>query len=478
MMKRMMRCVVLSLMLATTLGVVANEESSSRRVLLDKVVAVVGSSSILMSDVNNAANMLIAQQRQQGYTSEREPKAEALELLLTQRLLASQARIDSVDVNLLHIATTVENQIESLREQAGGVKELEMQYNMEIFNIRDVLRRRMEEQAYAQAMEEDVTSRVRVIPGEVERFYRRSDRDSLPMIGEQYRYAQITRFPSNIDDAKRRVRERLLEMRERVITGSAKFSSLAQMYSLDPGSAYRGGEMEPQPASAFVGPFADALESLAIGQVSEIVETEFGSHIIELIDKKNNLYHCRHILLRPSYSAQELMEPVNFLDSLAAQIRCDSISFEQAALLHSDDLSTKMNGGVVTNHDLLERYNIGDPKLTETKFLKEDFGARGYKSLDDFNALSKLKAGEVSSAFTTEDMLGNQLSKIVTLVEVYPAHVASLQEDYLQLEEMALTAKKEIIFQAWLNRCIDATYVYLDPELRDWEFENKRWLKK
>ncbi len=448
-----------------------------RRVVLDKVVAVVGSSSILLSEVETYAQMLEERQRSEGYTSDRDTKAMALEELMKQRLMATQARIDSVDVNLLDITMRVEQQVNSMRDAAGGVKELERQQNMEIFNIRDVLRRRMEEQEYARGMQADVVSKVSVIPGEVEQYYKSHDRDSLPMIGEQYRYAQITRFPKSMDEAKRRVKERLIEMRERVIKGETKFSSLAQMYSVDPGSAYRGGEMEPQPSTAFVPAFASALEALKPGQVSEVVESEFGFHIIELIDKKGNLYHCRHILLRPSYTADELMEPINFLDSLAGQIRRDSTTFELAAQQYSDDSTSKMNGGIVTNHDLLERYNAYDAKLTVTKFLKEDFGARGYKSLDDYTALSRLKEGEISAPFTTEDMVGNALSKIVKLVKVYPAHEASLTEDYLQLEEMALSAKQERVFKAWMQKHIRLAYIYIDPDYRDMEFEFEGWVK-
>lgn len=450
---------------------------ASRRVVLDKVVAVVGSSSILHSEVDNYVQVLLERQRSEGYTSDRDIKAQALEELMKQRLMATQARIDSVEVNLIDITMRVEQQVNAMRDAAGGVKELERQQNMEIFNIRDVLRRRMEEQEYARGMQGDVVSKVTVIPGEVEQYYKSHDRDSLPMIGEQYRYAQITRFPKSMDEAKRRVKERLIEMRERVITGQTKFSSLAQMYSVDPGSAYRGGEMEPQPSTAFVPSFASALESLKPGQVSEVVESEFGFHIIELIDKKGTLYHCRHILLRPTYTPEESMEPVKFLDSLAGQIRRDSITFELAAQQYSDDATSKMNGGIVTNHDLLERYNAYDAKLTVTKFLKEDFGARGYKSLDDYTALSRLKEGEVSNPFTTEDMVGNELSKIVKLVKVYPAHEASLAEDYLQLEEMALAAKQGQVFKTWLQKHIRLAYIYIDPEYRDLEFEFEGWVK-
>lgn len=452
-------------------------ESPAKYYTLDRVVAVVGNSSILMSDVNDGAEMIRERQRTEGYTSDREPQDEALEELMMQQLLYSQALIDSVEVSLIEIGARVESQVSSMADRAGGIKQLEESQNMEIFNIREIIRRNLEEQAYAQAMRNDVTSKVTIVPGEVERYYKRKDRDSLPLIGEQYRYAHITRLPGDVDEAKRRVKERLLDMREKIINKESRFASLARMYSVDPGSAYRGGEMEPQPASAFVSEFADALEGLQEGQVSEVVETQFGFHIIELIERRGDLYHCRHILLRPEYNTEELMKPINFLDSLANVIRRDSITFEAAALEYSDDGASKMNGGVVTNHDMLERYNAFDAKLTVTKFLKEDFGSMGYKSLDDYNALEKLKEGEISQAFTTEDMLGNPISKIVKLVEVFPAHTASLDEDYIRLEGLALADKQKTIFDEWLKNCISSTYIYIAPEFRDTKFVTPGWVK-
>lgn len=477
-----MRYITLLLLIFATSGATlqAQQESApqSRRVILDRVVAVVGNSSILQSEVDLTTAHIEEMQRSEGYTSDRDSRTQALEQLMTQRILYSQALVDSVEISSNDILDRVETQINAMKQEAGGTRELESKENMEIFNIRSSLRSRLEEQAYAQGMRNEVISRVTIVPADVDRYYNSHDRDSLPLIGEQYRYAQITRFPASIDDAKRRVKEQLLDMREKVINGKSKFSSLARMYSVDPGSAFRGGEMEPQPATAFVGAFADALQMLKVGQISEVVETEFGFHIIELIGKKGELYHCRHILLRPSYSVDELMEPINFLDSLAGQIRRDSISFEKAALLYSDDKSSKMNGGVVTNHDLLERYNAYDAKLTVTKFLKEDFGARGYKSLDDLTALMSLKEGEISDAFTTEDMVGNQMGKIVKLVEIFPAHEATVEQDYVKLEALALEAKQEKVFREWLDKIIRRTYIKIDPEYAKLDFENKNWIKK
>ena len=237
----------------------------------------------------------------------------------------------------------------------------------------------------------------------------------------------------------------------------------------------RGGEMDPAPLASLDSSFAAALENMKPGQISEVVESQFGFHIIQMLDKRGSLYHFRHILLRPVYTIDELTEGTHFLDSIANLIRKDSITFERAALLYSDDAQSKMNGGIVSNHDILERFNAFDAKLTVTKFLKEDFGR--FKSLDDYNALNRLKSGEISEAYLTEDMLGNQMAKIVKLVEVIPTHTASLNEDYLRLEEMALQDKQERVFKEWLSKKIDGMYVYISPEFRNGEFENKHWVK-
>ena len=165
------------------------------------------------------------------------------------------------------------------------------------------------------------------------------------------------------------------------------------------------------------------------------------------------------------------------LDSIADLIRKDSITFEAAALEFSDDASTKMNGGIVTNHAALEMGHYFDARYTETRFRREDFGMGGSQTLDDYNALKSLKEGEVSDSFLTEDWMGNQLCKIVKLVRVIPPHQATLNEDYLQVEQMALSAKQERVFKEWIKEKIDGMYVYIIPEFRNGEFENKNWVK-
>ena len=391
------------IMAAALAVLAAGAFAQKQQVMLDKVVAVVGSSSILYSEVADHARQLTAQRRAEGYTSDRDPMNEALEALMTQKLLFNQAQIDSVKINAGDIASHVEEQVQNMIEAEGSIPRLEAKHHMAIFNIRENMRQRYEEQSYASSMQNEVVSKVAVIPGEVERFYKSIDKDSLPTIAEQYVYAQITRFPKSITQAKQRTRERLLDMRERVITGKAKFENLARMYSQDPGTMMRGGEMDPAPLASLDSSFAAALENMKPGQISEVVESQFGFHIIQMLDKRGSLYHFRHILLRPVYTTEELGGSLNTLDSLVKVIRKDSITFEKAALLYSDDATSKMNGGIVSNHDILERFSAFDAKLTVTKFLREDFAH--FNALNDYNALVRLKPGEVSEAFLTEDIM-------------------------------------------------------------------------
>lgn len=464
-------------LILASLGLAASVLVAQKRfVMLDKVVAVVGNSSISYSDVKQVAGRLVEQRRSEGYTSDRDPQNEALENLLMQKLLYNQALLDSVEINHSDVVQRVEQQVQAMVAQAGSITALEEQAHMAIYHIRDLLRRQVEEQTYAQMMQQTVTSKTKIVPGEVERFYNAIDKDSLPIVAEQYQYAHITMFPKNMAEAKLRTRERMIEMRERIVTGKTRFTTLARMYSVD-GSAIQGGELEPAPLAGFVKPFADALAELKEGQVSEVVESEFGFHLIQLIDKKGQLYHCRHILLRPTFTTDEIMAPMRELDSIVSLIKRDSLTFELAAQKHSDDKHSKMNGGVVTNHDLLERYSAFDANLTATKFLKEDFGAMGGKSIDDYNAIMRLKEGEISAPYRSTDLMGNELIKVVKLLKIIPAHPASLDEDYIRLEEMALAKKRETEFKAWLDKKIATMYIHIEPEFLDGDFENKNWVK-
>lgn len=444
--------------------------------MIDKVVAIVGGSSILYSEVREYATMLVEQRRAEGYTSDRDPMNEALENLMRQKLLYNQSLIDSVQVGG-DVATYAEQRLQAMIQEEGSIAKFEEKQHMPIYNFREILRQRLTEQEGARAMQNHVIEDVVVTPGEVENYYKSLAEEDIPLVPEQYVYSHIVRYPDSQEEAKQRTKERLLEMRERIISGKSTLPILARTYSVDPGSAMRGGEYPPGPLEQLTPPFADALAKLKPGQISEVVETDYGFHIIELIDEpKNNLYHYRHILLKPTYTHDELLAPNRFLDSLSQVIRADSISFEEAAKKHSQDDMTKMNGGLVTNHDILmSNPSYANVKYSNTKFTRESFGDG--KSLQDYAAISSLKEGEVSGAFMTADLKGNELSKIIKLVKVIPTHTATLEEDYLTIEEMALNEKKEKAFREWLSEKIDGIYVFIDPEFRDGEFEFPNWVK-
>ena len=450
--------------------------AQKRQVLLDRVVAVVGGSAILYSEVEDNAATLVQQRREQGYTSDRDHMNESLEMLMRQKLLYSQALIDSIDV-YSDINSYVEEQLQSMIAEAGSIAELEAREHMPVFNFRELLRQQVVEQEYARSMQQTVVSDVKVSPGEVEQYFNSLKEEELPLVPEQYVYAQIVRYPSSQEDAKRRTRERLMEMRERIISGKSTMAVLARTYSVDPGTAMRGGEMPAGPLEELVAPYAEALEKLKPGQVSEVVETDYGFHIIELLEEpKNGLYRSRHILLRPTYTAEELNQPITFLDSPASMIRQDSITFEAAALEHSEDKLTKMNGGLVTNHDLLmSSPSYANVKYSATKFRREDFGDG--KSLQDYSNIIRMKVGDVSPAYMAQDLRQNQQAKIIKLLEIIPTHPASLEEDYSTIEEMALSQKQQKIFDEWMREKIDGLYVYIAPDFREGEFEYPNWVK-
>ena len=451
---------------ACMLALAAIGGHAQERYTVDKVAAVVGNSAILYSELCEAADYLEQEQRAQGYTPDKDPMIQSLEFLLTQKVLYNQALIDSVQISMESVMARTDQYMSMMEEQAGAGAALGEQLGQPSFAIRQRMKERFEEQEYARAMRQEIDGKVTVTPGEVERFYRQHDKDEFPIVPQQYVYAQIVRFPTSSTAAKQRVREQLLDMRERIINGT-RFDLLARMYSID-ATAMRGGDLGWMPLQAWVQPFADAVEKLQPGQISEVVETEFGFHIIELLEKKGDKYHARHIVLRPVYTPDELAADGRFLDSLAQQIRDGKITFEEAALQYSDDKYSRQNGGVVTNSEQLEQQGTGE--LPKNKFMREELQ-------NDYPALSQLKVGEISPSFQSYDGYGNVLNKIVKLIAIIPAHTANLSEDYTEIESLALQAKREEEFQKWLNSKIDGLYVRIEPEFRDADFDNKNWVK-
>lgn len=462
------------LMLASMpLNTASAQQTGNNTFMVDKVVAVVGNSAIYYSDVMSTSEQIREMWRKQRYTSGRDAVEEAFEALLMQKLLYNQSQIDSLQVNMNWVNSSVNYIVDSLVKEAGSVKDLEERTGKALFDIRQDYRDKMMEQELASSMERTVKSEITITPGEVDRFYRKISKEDLPIIPEQYIYAHITKYPLSQKAAQQRVRETLLELRERVINGE-RFDMLARVYSID-GSRVQGGEMDYMTLEQLVTPFADALRKMNVGQVSEVVETEYGYHIIQLIDKQGDKYKARHILMRPQYTDQELQETKDMLDSLSNEIKAGTITFEDAALKYSDDKYSRKNGGRVNNHEYLEFTSFyANIAYSMTKFTKEMMGAL---TKDDHKIVPTLKVGEISKATFSKDLMDNELVKIIKLIEIIPSHYANLNDDYLEIEQLALAEKEDEYFDEWLDKKIDATYIRIDDMFKGMTFENPKWNK-
>ena len=444
---------------------------AQERYMADEVIAVVGNSPILYSEVVDMGKMITQQRREEGYTSDRDPKSEALERLLNQKLLYTQAQIDSLTIPETSISEMVDERLNEMTTALGSKAALEELYHKPLYEIRADLEEIYREAQYAQLMQQTVQNKTTISAREVEKFYNSIPKDSLPIIPEQYVYAQIVRYPASTQEAKMRTREQLLALRERIVKGE-RFDVLARLYSVDQATARYGGESQPLAREQLARPFADALARLQPGQVSEVIETEYGLHIAELLGRSGNKYRFRHILMRPVFTEEELADSDQLLDSLATAIREGKTTFEAAASEYSEDPYSKQNGGVVTNYEMLEHNQMYNAEYTSTQFFTEDLSA------DDARVLLKMKPGEISAPFQTTDLKGNNLSRIVKLIKVIPAHPADLKEDYMSVEQIALQNKQYDDFVVWLDEKIDEMYVRIEPEFKFDDFETKAWLRK
>lgn len=435
----------------------------------DEVAAIVGSSQILMSDIDRTTEEVLHQRQQYGQLSNRPAREEAFETLLLQKLLAEQARADSLDKDLGSLDDQVEQQIQQMVDEVGSVKALEKKFGKEIFSIKDDLKHQAEDMQLASLMQSKVMDKISVTYPEVAEFFSTLPLDSLEMVPAQYTYAQIVRFPPETEERKFEVRQRLLEFRERILKGES-LGALARLYSMDPGTSRNGGEWGPGDINQLVYPVAEALESLQPGKVSEIVESEYGYHLVELISMKGNMVHFRQILLKPQFTVEETEKEIHLLDSLAKAIGTDKEAFEKAVPLYSMDKETNQNGGIV--FDLQRAKQEFDAKKASPRFMLDNLNPQ------DYIPLSQLKEGEVSAPYEAMDLsTGSTVYKIVRLNRIIPSHRASLTEDYEIIAEFALQNKQNIALEKWLVETIKKMYIWVAPEYRNIKFEHN-WLKE
>ena len=310
---------------------------------IDKIIAIIGDEIVLRSEVENQYLQYISQ----GVTSNEELRCEILEDLMTQKLLIFSCKQDSISVTKEEIEQEVETRVNYYVDQIGSIEKVEQYFEKDIYQIKKVLSELVEDQFLIQRMQSSITKDVKITPFDVNEFYEKMDKSELPLIEDRYKLSQIIVKPKMSEDQINKLADRLNAFRKRVLNGE-DFKVLAALYSDDPGSANNGGEIGFVSRGTFVPEFEKVAFRLKKGEVSEIVKTNFGYHIIQLIERRGDQVNVRHILLKPKYSSTSLQNARLRIDSIYNKIKNNEISFSQAIKSYSDD-DTKNNNGLLIN---------------------------------------------------------------------------------------------------------------------------------
>ncbi|MBQ1973849.1 MAG: peptidylprolyl isomerase [Paraprevotella sp.] len=428
--------------------------------IVDEVVWVVGDEAILRSDVEKARMM---SNRVSG-----NPYCVLPEQLAVQKLFLHQADIDSVEVTSAMVNAQVESQLNEWVMMAGSKEKLEEYRNMTMTQIREDLYDQLYDYLRVEAMRKKLTEGMKITPAEVRRYFKDMPEDSLPLIPTQVEVQIITMQPRIPQEEIDRVKEELREYTERVTNGNTSFSTLAILYSEDPGTARRGGEMDYAGRGELDPAFANVAFSLTDPKkISKIAESEYGFHIIQLIDKRGDKVKVRHILKRPKLAQEDIDEAICRLDTIAEEIRAGKFSFEEGAQYLSDDKNSRNNKGVMMNNV------VGSSGYMEhtSRFEMQDLPQEIARVVEGMNT------GEISKPFTMINEKGKEVCAIVKLKMRIKAHKASMTEDFQVLKDMVLAKKKEDKVEQWIRDKQRTTYVRINENWRNCEFQYPGWIK-
>ena len=427
--------------------------------LIDKTIAVVGNEMIMISDLEEEVQMM----RAYGTMSDKSGRCEILESMMSSKLFLMQARLDSIAVNNDMVEGELRNRIDMLKTNFGGEEGVAEQFGKPIYKLRQEWREAITDQTLTQQMQQEIASKIpELTPCDVQKYVDETDPADLPMVPIKYQLSQICIYPDR-DAANLAVKERLLAIRERIINGE-KFSTLARLYSQDPGSSRKGGELGMASKSIFWPAFSDAAMALKTGVVSQIVETPDGFHIIEVLEKKGDMFNARHILLKPEYTSDDREKAFHVLDSLRTELANEAVTFGLAARFYSEDPATRTNGG-----------QMADPASGSTYFEIDQLKPQDYAAIKD------LKVGDVSEPFQSldnEGRDGNLVYKIVKVDKILPAHPASFSNDYTLLQDQARNKLQMEAIDKFIDSKIKSTYIIIDPMFEDCDFEREGWYEK
>lgn len=446
-----MRTLTLIFVLFLSLNSVAQDT-----IIVDQIVARVGDEIILQSDIEASYFQWLAQ----GNSSSPQAKCNILEDQLIQKLLINQAHIDSIDVTDNEIETQVDSRLNMFIQQVGGETELETYLNKSIFEIKEDLKKVLKNQLIASKMQESITADVSVTPSEVAEYYNSLPIDSLPLVDVTYEIRQIAVYPKLTKAEAQITIDKLENIRDKIVSGDRRFESMATMYSEDPGSAGDGGELGFFSRAELDPTFATTAFKLKKGEVSEVIKSQFGYHIIQMIERRGERVNVRHILLKPYIPAEAKQRTINHVDSIRNMLVQDSISFDIIASKFSEDEDTKNNGGLVFNQ------TTGSTKFKITELPP-------YMKLDVIN----MPQGKISNPITTTDAIGNTVIKIYYIETKTPEHVANMKDDYQLIQDMAMNYYKQKVFSEWIIKEQKNVYISIQKQYQSCTFKYNKWIK-
>ena len=426
------------------LGALLSLNTVAQPLVIDRVVGVVGDFHILQSDIEQDYLQLKMSGRYVGP----EVRCDIYNSFIERKLLMTQAKIDSVEVSPDMVEMQMESRLSYFIDQFGSEEEMEEYFSKSIFDIKDDLREAIQEQMITDDVRRTIVADVSTTPSDVKSFYRSMDPDSIPYINTEVELAQIVAYPQYSEEAVYEVKERLLELRKRVQEGE-DFGTLAILYSEAPESARRG-EIGFMNRSQLDKAYADAAWSLKPGQVSKIVESSFGYHIIQMTERRGDRANTRHILMNPKADANAKQKAIYKLDSLKSVVEADSLSFDWAAKRYSEDAQTSVNGGLLIN-----------PQTQASTFQLDQLPTK------DYYMIRNMAVEDLSEPYESTDHNHKLCYKLLYLKTRTEPHRANLKQDYMLLQDLALMNKNNEVLKAWYEEKKKTTYIR-----RDLTFDN------
>jgi peptidyl-prolyl cis-trans isomerase SurA len=426
--------------------------------LVESIAAIVGNEVVYLSDLESTITDL---KRGGNKTSMDQLRCNVFEEMLISKLFLDQARIDSITVTDDAVEGELNMRMNDAIRRSGSEEALVAYFKKSMVEIRRDIKKTMLEQEVVREVQGKIAENLSITPAALKKFYSSIEKDSLPVIPAKYEISIIQIDPPDNEDNKAVARQKLLDIRAQILGGKS-FNVLSIMYSEDTESAKRGGEIGFLTRGELEKQYADAAFSLTKNTVSKIVETKFGFHIIQLIDRKGEMVNTRHILIRPQVKPEQSEKAIAKLDSLARLIRIDSLKFKDAALRFSTHKDSRINGGKLVSANPSERI---------TWFTLEELNTEMYVKIRD------MKVGEISDPFRTTDEINNVVFRIVRLDNELPAHSANLKDDYQIMYNAALGESRTKIYDKWIKDKIEITYLKISDEYKSCNFLKKGWLK-